>query len=239
MPSTAQSTSSGVQAKTQYPQYVLPSMLSHLSDGHIQHLWSRLLENHNLSSNISDRDTMITLMADVRHIDMVLLLADDPSEIGMDCMEALLGRSIYLAARGETGEPLTDIRGRRLKTPLGHRRGEPPPSMYNTQIKRRMRRAPNRADNRVIVHITPNPKDPSRSAYHRYAQYRLGATLDEMVRDTDITRADVRWDLQVGYIIAVSPQYAEEELRKRHTTEISTEWLKKQMWYDRNYHGEF
>lgn len=186
--------------------------LSSLSDVQLNHLLSALdrADLLHLQPDCSpSHDHLLSMIATLDHTSVVLSLSADPTEMGMDIMEVLLRKSIYLCARGETGEPLTDIRGRPLCTPIGHRRGEEPTLTWqNTTVIKRSGIRMVRRDNRVIISVEPNPKDPTRAVWKRYEHYRVGAVIEDLIETTPITRADVRWDLRQGHIVALPRIYA-------------------------------
>lgn len=185
--------------------------LATLTHQQLDHLW-RALHHDQL---VSGPDPDLTTISQLTHTDVVLSLADDPTEIGMDIMEILLQKSIYLAARGETGEPLTDTRGRPLPTPIGHRRGETPTRIWaSREVMSKLRNRNSRRDNRIIVSVGPNPKDPGRAAWHRYNHYTVGISVEELLETTPLTRADVRWDLRQGHVVAAPPVYATQIMER-------------------------
>lgn len=186
--------------------------LSSLSDIQLDHLMTALYKAEILQLQPDcrpSREHTLSLISTLEHTDVVLSLASDPTEIGMDIMEILLQKSIYLCARGETAEPLTDCRGRPLQTPMGHRRGETPVLTWpSRQVQVRTKRPIIRRDSRIIVSIEPNPKDPNRAVWHRYEHYKIGAEIETLLRTTPLMRADVRWDLKQGHIVVMPPLYA-------------------------------
>ena len=64
-------------------------------------------------------------------------------------------------------------------------------------------RPPARRDPRVVTYVAPNPKKPGTATHDRYERgYRIGRTLDQCV-EAGVTRGDIRWDLDRGFIRTV------------------------------------
>lgn len=182
-------------------------------------LASRLLERGLVSETVVrstvgddlqkiDGLTIASWCQDLSHAQVVLCLAQETSPVGLEAIEHLLRRPIYMCARGETGEVLTDISGRPLPLPLGCRRGEAPvtstalPSSVSIRNSSHMRRDP-----RVIVRVEPNPKRLGTAAYMRYQAYAVGLTIEE-VRTAGVTLTDVEHDTRRGFIELALPQDA-------------------------------
>ena len=185
-----------------------PPAASHLASRLVEHgLVSPAVVRSTVGDDLGrvDGPTIASWCHDLSHAQVVLCLARDNSPVGLDAIEHLLRRPIYLCARGETGEVLTDIEGRPLPLPLGHRRGEAPsslpvPPMRTVRTSRNFRRDP-----RIIVYVAPNPKQPSSSAWERYEHYRVGLSV-EQVRLVGVTTADIDHDVRRGFIRVALPQ---------------------------------
>jgi len=150
---------------------------------------------------------LLRLIGELSHAEVVLSLSRDTTEIGMQTVEKLIAKPIYVCARGETSEPLTDIEGRPLRLPIGHRRGEVPGVGNTTRLVRsKMRARTSRRDNRVVTAIaSPNPKQPGSEAHRRFSLYMVGLTADECVA-LGITRPDINYDCRRGFITLGPPR---------------------------------
>jgi hypothetical protein len=174
------------------------------------HLWRALHDNCIVADEPPptppDPEQLLRVIGELSHAEVVLSLSRDTTEIGLQTVEKLIERPIYLCARGETSEPLTDIEGRPLRLPIGHRRGEPPgtgsPSVL---VRSRMRARASRRDNRVITAIVPNPKQPGSDAFRRFKLYKVGLTCDECIA-LGVTRPDINWDARRGFITLGPPR---------------------------------
>ena len=125
-------------------------------------------------------------------------------------MDKLLEKPVYLCARGESGIPTTDLLGRPLPMPIGHRRGEPLGMGGLPVTVRRKIRLARRQDTRVVTWIAdPNPKKPGTRSHARFLLYRVGMTLSEFL-DTGGVAADIVHDINSGLIRVELPR-AEKE----------------------------
>jgi hypothetical protein len=168
------------------------------------HLWSTLHSRGVVAEpppTVAQPEELVSTIGELSHAEVVLSLARDTSETGMRTVEKLIERPIYLCARGETGEELTDIHGRPLRTPLGHRRGESPgTSSPPPPIRARMRARTVRRDNRVISYVAErNPKRPGSATHERFKLYEVGITVETAIA-RGVTRSDVSWDARQGFI---------------------------------------
>lgn len=181
---------------------------STLTPAETAHLWSAVLAAGLADPREPAPSTGVEVplrLADLSHGEVVLTLATDTTEVGMTVVEKLIERPIYMCARGETGEVFLDVHGHPISTPLGHRRGAPvaaprvvPPGRPHPRTTPALR------DHRVLSQVLPNPKRPGSAAHARYAIYRVGMTVDEALA-AGVTRADVRWDAKMGFIVLVMP----------------------------------
>lgn len=133
------------------------------------------------------------------HAQVVLSIVSRTERIFYDIAEVLVRKPIYHCARGETGIPLTDIEGRPLPTPIGHRRGEPPAVPTTLVAARKRMQYTQKLDPRVISSIVPNPKTPGTKAHHRYALYAEGMTVQQYLAAGGES-SDIRYDVNRGFI---------------------------------------
>jgi len=151
-------------------------------------------------------EQLLQVIGELSHAEVVLSLSRDTTEIGLRTVEKLIERPIYVCARGETSEPLTDIEGRPLRLPIGHRRGEVPGTGSPSGLVRaRMRARTSRRDSRVITAVVPNPKQPHTAAFERFSLYKVGLTCDECVA-LGVTRPDINYDCRRGFITLGPPR---------------------------------
>lgn len=139
------------------------------------------------------------LCVDLSHAQVVLSISYRSEPVFYDIAQVLLRRPIYQCARGETGLPLTDIEGRPLPLPIGHRRGEPPAAPVTLTAARKRMQYTHRLDPRVITQIAPNPKKPGSKTHARYGLYVEGMTVTEFIARGGTT-ADVKYDADHGFI---------------------------------------
>ena len=113
---------------------------------------------------------------------VILAVAPDPSPEAVVVLEKLVGRPIK---RELPQEPAAQRKPRAPSAPRGAaRRGNDP---------------------RVVATVAPNPKKPSSASWARYELYRVGMTVDEFVAAGGTT-ADVKWDLEKGFITLAEPE---------------------------------
>lgn len=145
--------------------------------------------------------------AGLSHAQVVLTLSRETEPLALDTMEALLQRPMYMCARGETAEPLTDVEGRPLPLPLGRRRGEPMCSPEKGFIRRRMKDVRSRLprDPRIVQAVVPNPKRPGSASFSRFEVWQVGMSVTE-ARAAGLSTADVSWDVSRGFVSLVLPQ---------------------------------
>lgn len=157
--------------------------------------------------------------SDMSHVEVVLSMSRNTDPVAMDALEKLIARPIYFAARGESGVASADIEGRPLKVPVGYRRGEPPSVAMPEPVRRRAQGQTMKRDPRVIYAVQENPKRPGSAAYERYKLYRVGLSMDAAMA-MGVTRADIRWDVQQGFIKCCMPRDY-EELAKSVAVEVA------------------
>lgn len=116
-------------------------------------------------------DTLYEFCADagLDQADVVMSLSRDCTAIGVDSIETLIGKPI--------------------------RRVTPPPAK-KVVVRGAAKR---RADDRKVVAMVSNPKKPGTMAHARYALYRVGATVDELLAE-GLLREDIRYDTKHGFV---------------------------------------
>lgn len=122
--------------------------------------------------------------------DVVMSLAADPSPLAVQALETVVGRPVQVGHPCLSGPPPED-------TPPA----DPAPA------PQRRRRAPRRpkSDPRVIVSVTPNPKQPGSKSHARYENYREGMTVSEAL-EAGLTSADIAHDTKKGFIVLETPE---------------------------------
>lgn len=189
------------------------AVYSSLTNQEVDYLSKSLITKGFIPEPPATTDDLVNKLDPYSHADVVLTLANDPSEIGITIIEKLIARPIYMCARGETSETLTDMRGNPLKTPLGHRRHEPPffPERLAVPISDHIRGVPRKIDNRIITAVIPNPKTPGSRAWARYNEYVVGKSVSWHLLNTAVIRPDINWDAKQGYITLVSPVHMQKD----------------------------
>jgi len=168
-------------------------------------LWDHLYQSGLVSDPPDPRaasgDTLASKCSEISHAEVVMSIADKSTKFWCDVLDLLLQKPVYLCARGETGIPLTDLSGRPLPLPIGHRRGEAAgtggmPKRVATRVQYQRKHDP-----RVIVKLVEkNPKIPNSKSYARFQIYRLGMTVSEYVALGGYP-ADIVNDVSKGYIV--------------------------------------
>lgn len=181
-----------------------------LAPAEVVHFYNRAVHSRLIPPVPEDRkpdvDFLLEQLQPYSHAEVVLTLANDTTITGMNIIEKLIERPIYMCARGETGEPLTDIHGNPLKYPLGHRRGEfAHVGGMSTAVSKRLRAPVHKSDNRIVISVKPNPKRAGSEAYNRFNQYVAGQSVNWHLINTIVTRADIRWDASKNFITLASP----------------------------------
>jgi len=187
-------------------------LYSQLSPVQALFLW-RDLHEQGLVSEIPDPSSatgelIATLCQGLSHAQVVLSISSRREQIFYDIAEVLVRRPIYMCARGETGIPITDIEGRPLPTPIGHRRGEPPAAPVTLVPARRRMQYAQKLDPRVITVVVPNPKKVGTKAYHRYSLYQTGMTVQQYLAAGGES-SDIRYDVNHGFITVDLPARGE------------------------------
>lgn len=109
--------------------------------------------------------------------DVVMTLATDATPVGVQVVEALVGRPIV---RKRASEPRTS-RGPRRSVSVS------------------------RSDPRVITYVQEhNPKKEGSASWARFALYRAGMTVDEFLRAGG-TIGDIKWDAERDFIRLGAP----------------------------------
>lgn len=101
--------------------------------------------------------------------DVVLSLSRDCTKVGVDSIETLIGKPIARVV---------------------------PPAAKQVVVRGAAKR---RGDVRKVVAMRANPKKPGTMAHARYALYRVGATVDELLAQ-GLLREDIRYDTKHGYV---------------------------------------
>lgn len=104
--------------------------------------------------------------------DVVMTLADDPTVLGVDVIEALVGKPIV---RRRKAEHVARTKGVRRSVTV------------------------RREDTRRIARVADNPKKPGSASHMRFALYRVGMTVSEFLAAGG-TMGDVKWDAERGFI---------------------------------------
>lgn len=192
------------------------ALYHNLSAPQAQILASRLLEHGlvreaQILETLPDEDfTKVSgpMVADwcrsLSHAQVVLALVRERDELALSALEVLIEKPIYMCAPGETSEPLTDCLGRPLPLPVGHRRGEPAPETQPGYTPPGPRPVRSVHDPRIIESVVPNPKRKGSAAYDRFKLYLVGQEVEASIRN-GVTRADVRWDAKMGFIVLRNP----------------------------------
>lgn len=178
-------------------------LYSQLTPVQALYLWRDLHEQRLVAEQpdpaVASGPLIAELCQGLSHAQVVLAIASRTERIFYDIAEVLVRKPIYHCARGETGIPLTDIEGRPLPTPIGHRRGEPPAAPITlVPARKRMQYTP-KLDPRIITSIVPNPKSPGSKAHARYALYTEGMTVQQYLVAGGES-SDIRYDVNRGYI---------------------------------------
>lgn len=104
---------------------------------------------------------------------------------------------------------VTSLAGTRIqKIPLGECAIDPLTGRLRATPAQRPpgARAPRRThDPRIVISVAPNPKREGSLAHRRYAHWRVGETVSACL-EAGLTQADVRWDVERGYVRLTMPQ---------------------------------
>lgn len=144
--------------------------------------------------------------------ELVLLLASDSNHTAYTAMEKLIAKPIYMCARGETGLELRDSKNRPIITPRGQYREIPytTPLKFAREFERKRTANRQQVDNRIVTTVMPNPKKPGTNAHSHYTQYIPGKSVSWHIINTEITRVDIRYDINRGFVKVLSPaEYTE------------------------------
>lgn len=157
--------------------------------------------------------TVASWCAGLSHAQVVLCLAQETSELGLETIETLLAKPIYMCARGETGDPailaLTDVEGRPLPLPVGRRRGLAQEIERTDRVVPQVPRRPSlrrgTRDPRVILSVVPNPKRPTSDAYVRFARYVVGMSVEDALA-SGVRQVDLAYDESRGFVVLGLPE---------------------------------
>ena len=190
------------------------ALYSALTDMQALYLWQELhrsgLVQDDPDPSAATGPLVAELCSGLSHAQVVLSISYRTERVFYDIAQVLLQRPIYMCARGETGIPLTDIEGRPLPLPIGHRRGEPPAAPVTLKPARRKMQYQQKLDPRVISGIVPNPKKVGSKSYERFALYREGMTVQEFLL-LGGTSGDIRYDVEHGFIRVDLPSARKQE----------------------------
>jgi len=186
-----------------------------LTQPEFEYLAQNLVNKRLLPGLPTSRKELIGWLSQYSHAEVVLSLANDPSEIGIDIVEKLIAKPIYMCARGETSEQLTDIQGNPILTPLGHRRHEPPYTSegLTIKIKNHIKGVQRRIDTRIVTKVIPNPKRPGSAAYARFNEYVVGKSVAWHLGNTNLIRPDINWDSKHDFITLESAVHMSQDRR--------------------------
>lgn len=139
--------------------------------------------------------------------ELIMAVADNPKHIAYTIMEKMIAKPIYMCARGETSIELYDSRNRPIVTPRGQYREIPytTPLRFAREFDTRLRANKAQVDNRIVVEMMPNPKKPGTAAHEHYTHYQQGKSVSWHIINTDLTRADIRYDIKRGFIKVLTP----------------------------------
>lgn len=134
------------------------------------------------------------------HAEVVLSISAKAEPFWCDVLCCLLEKPIYMCARGETSIHLTDVEGRPLPLPIGHRRGDlvgagalPKRIAQRVQYQKKI-------DPRIITLVsTLNPKLPGTKSHERFSMYRSGMSVTEYMLLGGLA-GDIIHDGKRGYI---------------------------------------
>lgn len=122
--------------------------------------------------------------ANIDHADVVMSLASDPTVLGLQTLETLVGKPVEVCRPARSpGRPV----------PVGQYAAAPRAREPVEKRPRAARPASSVSDPRVIAYVMPNPKRPGSASYDRYAKYVPGMTVDEAIA-AGVTRDDIKWD---------------------------------------------
>lgn len=187
-------------------------LYSQLSPVQALYLWRDLYQQHLVSEPpdpaAATGEFIASLCQGLSHAQVVLAISARREQIFYDIAEVLVRRPIYMCARGETGIPITDVEGRPLPTPIGHRRGEPPAAPVTLVPARRRMQYAQKIDPRIITVVVPNPKKPGTKAHHRYSLYQTGMTVQQYLAAGGES-SDIRYDVNHGFITVDLPARGE------------------------------
>lgn len=133
--------------------------------------------------------------AELDQADVIMALARDPSPAAVATVACLLGRPIDVRRRGESAYDAAT--GRLIDKSTGEVTGR---KTGNT----RSSAAQPRLDPRVVISVAANPKKPGSGSHTRYAHWAVGRTVSECMA-LGLTTADVRYDLDRGYVVVAAP----------------------------------
>jgi hypothetical protein len=183
-------------------------LYSRLSSVQTFALWAELHRQHLVDDapdlQLARGEVLAEKCRGLSHAEVVMSIAHRSETFWSDVLCVILRKPIYLCAKGETGVEMTDVLGRPLPLPIGHRRGEPVgtggmPRKIASRLGGRVQYQ-RKFDPRVITVLADrNPKQPTSKAYTRFQMYYTGMTVTEYTT-LGGTMSDIVHDTAKGHI---------------------------------------
>lgn len=147
---------------------------------HEQHLRLAMMKRYPAVAELPTDSNLydIALQLQMDPADVVMCLATDPTEVGVQTAEHLIGRPITRHV---------------ARAPIG-------------KIKHGGRQSPRvtKDDPRIVTYVAPNPKQSGSGSHLRYQFWEVGITISE-ARRRGLTSADVKYDIDRGYVKVGDP----------------------------------
>ena len=179
------------------PRYMPHFTALSVDQAHLVAAALRLVDADDTESSITGTDLFHRCeAAELDQADVIMSLAADPSPAAVATVACLLGRPIDVRRRGESAYDAAT--GRLIDT------AQPEGSAPRRTGNARSSAAQPRTDPRVVVSVAPNPKKPGSGSHTRYAHWAIGRTVTECMT-AGLTTADVRYDLDRGYVVVAAP----------------------------------
>lgn len=183
-------------------------LYSRLSSVQTFALWTELHRQHLVDDapdpQLARGEVLAEKCQGLSHAEVVMSIAHRSETFWSDVLCVILRKPIYLCAKGETGAEMTDVLGRPLPLPIGHRRGEPlgtggMPRKIASRLGGRVQYQ-RKSDPRVITILSEkNPKQPASKSYARFQMYYNGITVNEYI-SLGGSMSDVSHDTAKGFI---------------------------------------
>lgn len=172
-------------------------MIADLAPVQLNKLWDHLRSLHHTRAQTAE--AFLQEMQSRNPADVIMACLDQRGEDWNAILSALLAKPLYKCAPGETAFPLTDVKGRTIPSPKGHRLGCAPEPIQEEAPPPPTAPRPRKRDDRVIMSVQENPKNPGSKAHARYALYSVGMTVDQFL-DGGGRKQDIVYDTQRGFI---------------------------------------